>query len=305
LTAVALPQRTPEVVDIRPDQQRLESPNRQTKRNPRRIVGSALIGLGCVIALFLVYEFGLSRLTYERSQTLLMRDLQDLVASKEATALEWVPTEGQPVGVMSIPKIGLTSVIVQGTSPTLTGEGPGHLRGTPLPGRPGNSVILGRRTTFGAPFKRLNELLPGDEVSVSTGAGRFTYLVATVNAIRPGDPDVLASTPDNRLTLITSSPPYLATGRYVVTAVLKGLPASQPVAPESYVAPSELGLAGEAGGLGGLVFWGELAAASVLLALWLSRRVSRRVAWLLGAPLVMALLWGAFAAADRFLPSTL
>ena len=132
---MALPQRTPEVVDIRPDQQRLESPNRQTKRNPRRIVGSALIGLGCVIALFLVYEFGLSRLTYERSQTLLMRDLQDLVASKEATALEWVPTEGQPVGVMSIPKIGLTSVIVQGTSPTLTGEGPGHLRGTPLPGR--------------------------------------------------------------------------------------------------------------------------------------------------------------------------
>jgi len=64
-------------------------------------------------------------------------------------------------------------------------------------------------------------------------------------------------------------------------------------------------LQGDTGGIGGVLLWGELAAVALLGALWLTRRVSWRVAWLLGTPLVFALLWATFRAADRFFPATL
>jgi len=213
--------------------------------------------------------------------------------------------EGQPVGVLSIPKIGLSTVIVQGTSSEMTQRGPGHLRGTPMPGRLGNSVILGRRTTYGSPFGRLDELRPFDETDVSTGPGQSTYTVATIRIVRPGDQDVIGPTYDQRLTLITSSPKYLATGRYVVTAVQKGDPAAQPTVATVTLAPSELGISGDASGIGGVLLWGELALVAIIVALWLRRRVSGRVAWLLATPLVIALAWAAFSAAGRFFPATL
>ena len=71
------------------------------------------------------------------------------------------------------------------------------------------------------------------------------------------------------------------------------------------LAPSELGTAGDAGGVGGVLLWGELALLATVAALWLRKRVSGRVAWLLATPLVIALLWAAFLAADRFFPATL
>jgi sortase A len=295
-----------DVVDIQPlDLGAGEVAPALTRRRSRRVVGLVLVTIGCLVAAFLVFEFALSYLTYDRSQTLLLRDLRALVASQEAVDVAWVPDPGQPVGVLSIPKIGLSTVMVEGTSAAMTEKGPGHLHGTPLPGRAGNAVVMGRRTTYGAPFGRLDELQIGDEIDVSTGAGQFTYLVAKVAVVRPGDADVVVGSTDSRLTLITSSPPYLATGRYVVTGALRGLPAEQPPGAPVLIAPTELGLSGETGSLGAVVVLGELAVIAVLGAVWLSRRVSRRVGWLLGAPLVLALTWGAFAAASRFLPSTL
>jgi hypothetical protein len=123
--------------------------------------------------------------------------------------------------------------------------------------------------------------------------------------VRPGEADVVGPSDDSRLTLITSSPRYLATGRLVVTAVLKGKPAEQPTSAAAMITPQELGLQGDTGGIGGVLLWGELAAVALLGTLWLKRRVSWRVAWLLGTPLVIALLWAAFRAADRFFPATL
>jgi hypothetical protein len=87
--------------------------------------------------------------------------------------------------------------------------------------------------------------------------------------------------------------------------VLKGKPAEQPTSAAAMITPQELGLQGDTGGIGGVLLWGELAAVALLGTLWLKRRVSWRVAWLLGTPLVIALLWAAFRAADRFFPATL
>jgi sortase A len=305
-TVLPAPSSSDDIVDLRhPAKAPVGAPAPRPKRTPRRIAGAVFIGLGIVVALFLVFEFFATTLVYDRSQSLLSQQLQSLVATQEATSTSWIPADGQPVGVLTIPKIGLSTVMVQGSSPAMTEKGPGHLRGTPMPGRWGNSVFLGRRSTYGSPFERLDELRPFDTIDVATGAGEFTYLVASIAVVRPGEADVVGPSDDSRLTLITSSPRYLATARLVVTAVLKGKPAAQPATGTVTITPTELGLQGDTGGVGGVLLWGELAAVALLGTLWLKRRVSWRVAWLLGTPLVIALLWAAFRAADRFFPATL
>ena len=50
-------------------------------------------------------------------------------------------------------------------------KGPGHYPETPLPGEQGNAAIAGHRTTYGAPFNRLGELVDGDELQVTTLKG--------------------------------------------------------------------------------------------------------------------------------------
>ena len=305
-TVLPAPSTPDDIVDLRePAGTPSKEPAPRPKRTPRRIAGAVFVGLGAVVALFLAFQFFATQLVYDRSQSLLRQQLQSLVASKEATSTTWIPSDGQPIGVLMIPKIGLSTVVVQGSSAAMTEKGPGHLRGTALPGRFGNSVFLGRRSTYGAPFERLDELRPFDTIEVATGAGAFTYLVATVAVVRPGEADVVGPSDDSRLTLITSSPRYLTTGRLVVTAVLKTKPAEAPATGTVMIVPTELGLQGDTGGVGGVLLWGELAAVSLIGALWLKRRVSWRVAWLLGTPLVIALLWAAFRAADRFFPATL
>ena len=76
-----------------------------------------------------------------------------------------------------IPAIGVDKIVVEGVSLADLKKGPGHYPETPLPGQEGNAAIAGHRTTYGAPFNRLDELEPGDEITVTTVQGEFTYEV--------------------------------------------------------------------------------------------------------------------------------
>ena len=75
---------------------------------------------------------------------------------------------GDPVARLEIAKIGVDKIVVAGTDVGEPRKGPGHYPNTPLPGQLGNAAIAGHRTTFGAPFYRINELVAGDEIKVTT-----------------------------------------------------------------------------------------------------------------------------------------
>jgi hypothetical protein len=126
-----------------------------------------------------------------------------------------------------------------------------------------------------------------------------------VRPVHAGEADVLGPSTKNLLTLVTSDPPYVATGRIVVTAALSGKPAAEPPHATPLVGPSESGLSGEAGAVPAAVILVELLIAAVLGVAWISRRISRRVAWLLGVPVVLALAWATFSVLTRLLPATL
>ncbi len=130
------------------------------------------------------------------------------------------PAVGNPVGILSIPKISLSMVIVEGTDADQLRAGPGHYPGTPLPGEAGNVAIAGHRTTYLHPFYNLNELDPGDRVDILTAQGWFVYQVTGSQAVAPTDVAVVAPTTTPTLTLTTCNPRYSASQRLVVKADL-------------------------------------------------------------------------------------
>ena len=291
LTEVGPP--APTEVDVRPPV------------NRRRVVGLVLVGLGAFVGLFLLYLFGASRIVEIRSQRLLTPEFRALTQQGPASVADWRPAPGQPVALLSIPSIGVQKIVVEGTSASELTQGPGHLRTSPLPGQAGNSVVAGRRTTFGAPFRRIGELRPGDRVEVTTGQGAFTYTVKVVEPVTPGQLDVIGASKTNELTLVTSAPAYSASGRLAVIATLTTAPATDPPTVTQVVPESETGLTGEPGKAAPLVLWIEVLVAACVAGAWYSRRISPRVARLLMTPVVVALLWGAFGLLARLLPATL
>ncbi len=130
------------------------------------------------------------------------------------------PPVGSPVGIISIPRISLQMVVVEGTGADQLRSGPGHYPGTPLPGEPGNVAIAGHRTTYLHPFYNLNELSPGDDIEILTVQGLFVYRVVSSQSVSPSDVAVTDPTAQPTLTLTTCTPRYSATQRLVVQARL-------------------------------------------------------------------------------------
>ena len=129
------------------------------------------------------------------------------------------PAVNQPIGLLSIPKIGLLDAIVEGVGEAQLEQGPGHYQGTPLPGQAGNVSIAGHRTTYAHPFYNLNELAPGDGIYILTKQGFFRYKVTQSQVVAPTDVAVLDSKANqSTLTLTTCNPRYSAATRLVVTA---------------------------------------------------------------------------------------
>ena len=130
------------------------------------------------------------------------------------------PAVGGPVGAIIIPKIGLSMIVVEGTGVPQLQAGPGHYPSTPLPGEAGNAAIAGHRTTYLHPFYNLNELVPGDPITIETVQGIFLYDVTSSMAVLPTDVAVVDPTPTPTLTLTTCNPRYSASQRLVVHAAL-------------------------------------------------------------------------------------
>ncbi len=138
-----------------------------------------------------------------------------------ARALKSRVGAGDPVGRLRIPRIGLDEVVIAGTDAASLRRGPGHYPETPLPGRRGTVGIAGHRTTYGAPFRRIDRLRRGDEIRVVMPYGTFTYRVERKRIVAPTAVWVTDGVGYDRLILSACHPLYSAAQRIVVFARLK------------------------------------------------------------------------------------
>jgi sortase A len=287
----------------------VDGPGGRTIRIPDvpylRLAGLALIGIGLLALLFLVYLFAFTPLSASRDQQRLAQSVVGQPLFRYSLVAGHVPPDGSAVGVLEIPALHLNQVVVQGTSAADLMKGPGLLPGSALPGTPGNAVIAGRRVTFGAPFGNLSHLRTGDRIRAVDGAGTFTYRVTRTRVVTAGQRDVVTPTTDDRITLVTSDSTLVPNGRLAVVGKLVGHPVAVPggvVALPGY----ELGLSGDpvAGGLA--VMWALLTILVLIgagLAVWRWRRPW--LIYLFAAPVVVACGLFACESVARALPATL
>jgi sortase A len=303
-------------------------------------IGAGVLVVGVLLIAFVAYQLWGTGLYEEHAQAHLKSELSQqlhrqlptsaahLTGAEELhlpplqheTALTLPdPQANEPVGLLSVPKIGLLDAIVEGVGEAQLEQGPGHYPGTPLPGEPGNVAIAGHRTTYAHPFYNLNELGPGDSIYILTQQGFFHYKVATSQVVAPTDVAVLDTVSNqSTLTLTTCNPRYSAATRLVVTANFDPGPgkSSVPAHPTTTTVP-KVGtqvaaipgdsLTGSSSSTWPVVLWSALTVLAAITVWFIWRRSPRRFRWLivmLGVPAVCLCLLTAFEHISLALPGS-
>jgi sortase A len=323
-------------------------------------IGRAMMRAGVLVLLFVVYQLWGTGIITDREQDRLGRQFEELLAAvpegvapspsaaPEETTLAPSPTTtsapaatlpvdlpvpepGDAMGRILIPSIGVDFVYVQGVDLKFLQDGPGHFPQTPLPGQPGNAALAGHRTTYAAPFHRLDELQPGEDIIVETLQGAFTYRVDAQPAgegeappghfiVSPSAVEILDQDGANRLTLMACHPKYSAAQRIVVTASLVSDPAPPTPLPEpepgvepavAFDASQDPLAGGDSSAWPAAIAW-TAAALAVWFATWFAGQLLRRRnggwAWslppyLVGVPVFAVVLFMAFGDIARLLPA--
>jgi sortase A len=126
--------------------------------------------------------------------------------------------EGEVIGEMDVPRLGIEAMVVQGDSSKLLRRAVGHMPETPLPWESGNVALAGHRDSF---FRPLRNVRAGDAITLKTVNGEFQYEVESTEVVPPSDMHVLDATSGRTLTLITCFPFYYvgsAPDRFIVRA---------------------------------------------------------------------------------------
>ena len=163
-----------------------------------------LVTVGILLLLYVAVQYG--SMYAEQHKLAQEWERQNQLAS---TPLAATPVSDHPehdsLTRLSIPKINLDAIVVEGTSRHSLLLGPGHMESSALPGELGNSVITGHRDTF---FRHIYELNKGDEILVQRDGKMYRYEVTGKRVVEPSDISVTHSSSDARLTLITCYPTY-------------------------------------------------------------------------------------------------
>lgn len=311
------------------------------------MVGRSCISAGVLTLLFVVYQLWGTGLREAQAQNRLESEFAEIVGDEPVgdTSTDGgspgspdttlgpppaPPAEGDAMARMRIPDIGVDKIIVEGVTLDDLKRGPGHYPDTPMPGQPGNAAIAGHRTTYGAPFNRIDELENGDEILITTVQGSFRYEVSGQQIVSPSQVEVLNDHGDNRLTLTACHPKYSASQRIIVTATLAGtaapaappgtapgdnpggLPGDPPPDAQGADASEEsagdetidgAGLSGE-----GASAWPAVLLAAACAFVWIAAYVlgllwRRWPAYLVCLPVFMAMLFYFFESFSRLLPA--
>jgi len=126
--------------------------------------------------------------------------------------------EGDVIGEIEVPRLGLQAIVVQGDSIANLRRAVGHISKSALPGEWGNVALAGHRDTF---FRPLRDIRVGDEIRFKTPEQNFEYLVQSIEVVAPNDMQVLEPSTGHDLTFITCFPFHFvgpAPKRFVVRA---------------------------------------------------------------------------------------
>lgn len=179
----------------------------------------ALIKQGSLDERFLSYQHApLSRLDFKALANMKQaRQRVAFLARQEARQVK----NGQAIGTITFPKFSSQYIVVQGTDEGSLEKGPGHYPQTAFPGVQRTVAIAGHRTTYLAPFRRINQLQRGNQIVLTMRYARFTYSVQRTQVVTPNSWWIIKDKGYERLVLSACNPLYSAAQRIVVFARLR------------------------------------------------------------------------------------
>lgn len=138
----------------------------------------------------------------------------------ERRAVAWRKSSrrGDAIARLRVRAIGLDAVVVNGTDAETLKHGPGRYLGTAMPGEGELVYIAGHRTTYGAPFSRIDRLRKGDRVTIELPYATFEYAVTGTRIVAATQTSVLKSKGFEQLALQACHPRFFATQRIIVYA---------------------------------------------------------------------------------------
>jgi sortase A len=145
------------------------------------------------------------------------RELSPAKIRAEARSFAAQAKEGQPIGRLQIPSIHVSEIVVNGTrwAEDLS-RGPGRYPQSSFPGLGKVTAIAGHRTTFGAPFRHIDQIKVGDRIILRMPYGTFVYLVFDHKVVPAGDWSILRRRGFEELVLSACHPLYSASHRWIV-----------------------------------------------------------------------------------------
>jgi len=193
----------------------------------RRLFALLFVLIGFIV----IVGSGLALFWSDELQRLYMPSLPSIERQSGADSTKRPEAElGKPIGSIEIPRLGLSSVVLEGDDAAALLLGVGHLSDTPLPWHDGNTVLAAHRDTF---FRPLAHIRKGDVIRFSTADAALEYVVKELKVVEPTAVEVLEPTSAATLTLITCFPfDYIgpAPQRFIVRAERRS---SSPLEPEA------------------------------------------------------------------------
>ena len=214
-----------------------------------RFVGKFLISVGVGVLLFVAWVLWGTGIYTSQQQERLSEEFERLpdippvskqTDGKGGSGLkflgppdDYLPDNGDPVFTLTIPKIGLQDVVIEGVDVEDLQKGPGHYPDCregftkPLctnteevwPGEEGRVILSGHRTTYSHPFGRIDELEPGDEIITQPKWGKIVYKVTKIEVVSPNATDIANPQPGGgkaEIVLTTCHPEFSASQRLIV-----------------------------------------------------------------------------------------
>jgi len=193
----------------------------------RRLFALLFVLIGFIV----IVGSGLALFWSDELQRLYMPSLPSIERQSGADSTKRPEAElGKPIGSIEIPRLRLSSVVLEGDDAAALLLGVGHLSDTPLPWHDGNTVLAAHRDTF---FRPLAHIRKGDVIRFSTADAALEYVVKELKVVEPTAVEVLEPTSAATLTLITCFPfDYIgpAPQRFIVRAERRS---SSPLEPEA------------------------------------------------------------------------
>jgi sortase A len=191
--------------------------------------GLALAGIGLLAWVLVTLTWGepFTAVSQARAQAALRGELETETRTEPArlpgapAVAPTRPRTGHAFGRLVIPRLGLSTVAVEGTDSGDLARGPGHYPSTSMPGSGGVVAIAGHRTTYGHPFRHIDDLRPGDSITLEMPYGTYRYVVYAKRIVDDRNWSILRPRTFEKLVLTACHPLYSAEQRYVVFARLQ------------------------------------------------------------------------------------